>query len=570
MIQRLIAVVVILAVVLGGGYYAFRQLVPPPETAALGPVYATKPVTRGDISVGVEVVGSLNPSAGGGIQVPGLLTHDMSAVSYIISEVLVREGDVVTQGQVLARMDAPGLKSQIDKLNSDLAAERAALAALLNVSADKLESIDPSRGITLQSPIAGRISGLTVKEGQTLKQGEIVARVVNDGKFIMTAKLLVGEFKNVSVGDKAMLRFPQFSGTINATVVDVNPNTINERAADLKDSVITGGGNDHDQLVMVHWVTLEGENPGLIQPGMTARVGLAKDAGKALNEYNANWLRYYAEVEGYAEEERVLSRADAIITRIFVRNMEVVDKGAPIISLSGDDARNLIAERQAKIRQIRQNIEQLVNQYDQLDIISPMNGIVAFIDAAPGKTVQPGAWLGHIFTAEDMRLSAQVDDIDILLVQQGSPVIVTVDAMPGKTFSGEVLHVSTMGRDIDGITRFFLEIRVAGGGELRPGMQAKGFINAGSAENVLLVPLEAIFQEDDQSKVEVLEADGSVRLAPITIGLMNNRHAEVREGLKEGELVITGSTADLLPSQRIQSQDGLLPVRPGNEGGSDN
>lgn len=566
MMQRLIAVFIIVAIVLGGGYYAFKQLAPPPQAAALGPVYATKPVTRGDISVGVEVVGPLNPSRGGGIQVPGFQAVGMPATSYIISEILVQEGDVVQKGQTLARLAAPDLKAQIDKLQSDLVTERESLADLLNVSVAELDNIDPSRGITLQSPIDGRITGLTVKEGQNLKQGEIVARVVNDGIFRMTAKLLASEFANVKVGDKALLRFPQFTGTINAQVTDVNPNAITERVSDLNDSVSGGGGQDGNQFVFVYWVTLEGENPGLIQPGMAARVGLAGNAGKPLDEFNANWLRYYADVGGYAEEERVLSRADAIITRVFVRNMEAVKKGDPIISLAGDDAQNTIQEKLAKIRQIRLNIEQLVNQYSQLDVLSPMDGIVAYIEGAPGGAVQPGQWLGHIFTAEDMRLSAQVDDIDILLVQPGLAVSVTVDAVPGKTFSGEVMHVSTMGKDMDGITRFFIDIRVTGGSELRPGMQGKGFIMAGSAEGVLLVPLEAIFQEGDQSKVEVLNADGTVRLVPIKIGLMNNRHAEVKEGLTEGELVITGSTADLLPSQRIQSRDGILPERPDDGG----
>ena len=86
MIQRLVTILVILLIVLGGGYYAYKQLVPPPEEEAAGPVYATKPVIRGDITVGVEVTGQLNPSSGGSIQVPGnrysvLLLHIQSRIT---------------------------------------------------------------------------------------------------------------------------------------------------------------------------------------------------------------------------------------------------------------------------------------------------------------------------------------------------------------------------------------------------------------------------------------------------------------------------------------------------------
>lgn len=237
-------------------------------------------------------------------------------------------------------------------------------------------------------------------------------------------------------------------------------------------------------------------------------------------------------------------------------------RGDPLVSLAGEDALNLIQSKLAKIRQIRQTIQQLYSQYDLLDIIAPMDGIVAYVDAMPGRMVQPGEWLGHIYIAEDMRLTAQVDDVDILLVQQGAPVDITVDALPGKTFPGEVLRITSMGWDRDGATQFYVEIKVSGSDDLRPGMQAKAFVKAGSAEDVLLVPVEAVFDEDGQSKVEVLEEDGTIRLVPVKLGLMDSMYAEVKEGLKEGEMVITGSTADLLPSQSIQSKDSILPQRP--------
>jgi len=565
LLQRLLTILIIVLIVLGGGYYAYQQLIPPPEEDATGPIYATKPVTRGDISVGVEVVGTLSPSSGGGIQVPGSMYGGMSGggITYVISEVLVKEGDVVQQGQLLVKLDAPDLETKLQSLQAELETERKLLADLLNVAMEELELIDPSRGITLQAPIDGRVTDLTVREGQSLKQGEIVARIVNDDKFILTARVLPGELQGMKVGDEALLSFTQFSGTVSAKIIDINPNVITERAADLYDSV--GSAASDDQYVFVHWVTLEGENPGLVQPGMIARIGVAKEQGQPLNEYNTRWLRYYAAVDGYAEEERVLSRADAIITRIYVRNMQEVKKGDPLIALAGDDAQATIQEKLRKIRGLEQEIQQHYSKLAQTDIISPMDGIVAYIDAQPGRTVQAGEWLGHIYTATDMRLVTEIDDIDILLVQQGSQVDVSVDAVPGQTFAGEVVHVSTMGRDRDGVTRFYVEIKVTGSGELRPGMQATGYINAGSAKDVLLVPLEAVFEEDGQSKVEVLEEDGSVRLATIKIGLMNDRYAEVKEGLEEGDLVITGSTADLLPSQRIQANDRLLPGSPGED-----
>jgi len=51
----------------------------------------------------------------------------------------------------------------------------------------------------------------------------------------------------------------------------------------------------------------------------------------------------------------------------------------------------------------------------------------------------------------------------------------------------------------------------------------------------------------------------------VELGLMNDRYAEIKSGLEEGQLVVTGSSADVLPGQRIKSND-ILPGS-NNQGG---
>ena len=77
-----------------------------------------------------------------------------------------------------------------------------------------------------------------------------------------------------------------------------------------------------------------------------------------------------------------------------------------------------------------------------------MDGIVAGLYREIDETVGSGEWIGHIYNTENMRMWVQVDDVDVLYVKQGSPVKVTVEAVPGEVFEGEVTHVSTMGEDV--------------------------------------------------------------------------------------------------------------------------
>ncbi|MEW6662178.1 MAG: efflux RND transporter periplasmic adaptor subunit [Bacillota bacterium] len=563
MIQRLMMICFILAVVLGGGYYAYQQLVPPPEETAEGPVYSTHKVARGDISVGVEASGSLNPSRGGGLEVPhGRTPGGMS--SYVVDKVLVEEGQPVVQGQVVVLLYAPELGPRIKNIEDQLRSHRESLAKLLDIPVEQVSSIDPSRGITLRSPIDGRVVGLTAKEGVELKQGQIVARVVDDSHFRLTAKLVPSEFNEARGGGMVVLRFPQFDGVVPAMIKDINPNPVPEDSREL--DLSRGGLGQEEGTEFVHWTVIEGKNPGLIRSGMIAQIGLVPP-GQAADGFYAKWLRYPARVEGYVNEEVVLNRVDAIPSRIHVREMSPVKMGDPLVTLAGKDAQKTIEEKLAKIRELEFDLLQLRSQMGMLEVKAPMDGVIAHLEKQPGQTVHPGEWFGSVYNTSDMQMWVQVDDVDILLVQQGSPVEVTLDALPGRVLEGTVEFIEAMGKERGGIARFGVHIKVKGIPELRPGMQAKARINASTARDVLLVPLEAIFDDGGQPKVEILQPDGRPKVVAVQLGLMDHRWAEVKSGLEEGDLVITGSTADLLPSQRIQSKNNLLPGSPGESPG---
>ncbi len=542
--QRAIMIIVIVAVVLGGGFYAFNQLVPSTGEQDQGPVYSTQEVVRGDITVGVETTGQLNPSRGGSLRAPGTMGPSAGSSEYVIKEILVEEGDAVTKGQVLVLLEAPDLESEIKSLEDKLENDREFLAELTGVPVHRLHEINPARGVTLRAPIDGRVTGLEVTEGSELKQGQTVARIVDDSRFKVVANLYPSEYRQVREGQKMVLKFPYFNGLYEAVVTEVNPNPI------------PAGEGEEFGKYFVYRVTLEAKNPGLVQPGMKVDVGLPAQDGAGTE---ATFFVNAAEVEGFVNEERVLNRVEAVVTEVHVHNMDLIKKGEPIISLTGTDVQEMIEEELDELRENESKLRELKSRFEQLEVKASMDGIVARINREEGETVGPGEWIGHIYNTSDMRMWAKVDDIDVLLVKQGAPVEVTVDALPGETFKGEVTHVDTMGEDEKGIPRFRVEIRVEGGPQLRPGMQAHAYIDAGSAEDVLLVPLEAIFEEDGKPCVEILNPDGTTKVVPVKLGLMNDRVAEVKSGVKEGDLVITGSSADLLPSQHIGSQDTILP-----------
>jgi len=552
MAQRILMIALIIVIVIGGGFYAYRELVPPPVEEAQGSIYSTKPVIRGDISVGVEVSGSLNPSRSGSIMAPGGRNYyemTSSNIQYTLVEILAEEGSAVKLGQVIARLAAPELQNQIKKVKSDLDNEKKFLSELTGVPEDRLYEINPAQGVILRAPIDGRVSGLSISEGDEVKQGQLITRIVDDSHFKINAKVYPDEFALIKLNQQLALRFSIFDGIYYGKVTDINPNPIPD------------GDEEAPSKSFVYWITVEGENPGLVKPGIEVSLGIPNNK----NGQSVFWFANPSKVESFVNEERILSNVEAIATQVHVREMQTVKKGDPIVSLFGSDVQATIEEKLNRIREIESELAELYSKAGQMEVRAPMDGIIASWDTQPGAQINPGDWMGYVFNTNDMSMWVEVDDIDVLMIKHGSPVTVTVDALPGETFEGVVEHVSTMGKDMQGITRFGVDIRVKGGPNLRPGMQARAYIDAGSAKDVLLIPVEAIFEEDGVQKVEVLNPDGTTKAVAVKLGLMNDKYAEVKSGLNEGDLVITGSSADLLPSQHIGTKDSILPSN-NNEG----
>jgi HlyD family secretion protein len=548
--QRTIAVIIVILMVLGGGFYVYKQLLEPMQVEAQGPVYATSAVTRGDISVGVNTSGRLDPSSGGGIRVSDVFRNTKIS-ELVIEEILVKEGDTVSRQQTVVRLSAPSLDNDLAELRDQIKREKEYLSNITGVPLEQVMNIDPSRGVTISAPIKGRVQEMSLEEGDEVAQGQTIARVVDVSTYNITLDLAMPEYSMVKKGQAVKLRFPYFEGLQNGVIKHINSNPVpfKEKEEDFASS-------------FVYKASIEGDNQGLVQKAMEVEVGIERTPGQVY------FFRNKSHVDGFVKEERVFSNTEGIVAEVHAEEMAEVEKGDPIITLAGSEVEDTIRERLDKIRELESDLRQLISAIEMLNVKSPMDGIVAGIYSQEGNTVSPGEWIGNIYQTSQMAMMSTVDDIDIIHVTQGAPVKVTVDALPEEVFEGEVRDIHTNWSSDGKATQFMVYIEIKGGELLRPGMQARAHIDAGSAEDVLLVPIEAVFQEDNTYKVEVLGENGVPSVVAVEIGLMNDRLAEIKSGLKEGDLVVTGSSSDLLPTQNVEQNNNLIPKK-ADEGGEE-
>jgi HlyD family secretion protein len=195
-------------------------------------------------------------------------------------------------------------------------------------------------------------------------------------------------------------------------------------------------------------------------------------------------------------------------------------------------ARAGVAQAEAALAYARQ---QLANAY----IRTPIAGTVSKRLTEPGQMANPGSSLMEIVALDTVYFEALVSEIDVGRVRAGQPVQVTIDAMPGRKFTGRVLKILPTADPKS--RQFTVRIQVLNqGGELRPGMFARGSIEVDRRPNTVIIPKDAVITHGDGRAV-YLVLGSRAKLQPIRTGFETREEVEALSGVSAGdELVVVG------------------------------
>ncbi|HAS92463.1 MAG TPA: hypothetical protein DCS12_09640 [Clostridiales bacterium] len=576
MYKKIISIAIVLGLVFFGGYLTAKWLIPKDTEASAGPRYSTKAVERGDIKQGVNLSGQLSGNWGGSITAPrpeGITdSNGMSvSVTYTVEEVFVEPNQMIKKGDNLVRLSAVNLgdiltelTDSIQKKQEDIQAKISNLEKILNKDVTDISQVNAYDGIVFRAPIRGRITELSVEEGEKVENFNI-ATIVDDSMVKISFKVNTYEFESLKEGQKVLLQYRKttehgsqlaFDGFYPGTIKKLNKNKV------------------PNGMTYVHTGTIEAENPGLVQPGMTVSIYTEN------NGIPVTALSYTGEVNSFVNEKKVTysylhggENSNVIATEVYVSTNEFVEEGDLLVRIAGSDVTQLIQNDIDEITNAYKEIENIYRRIDKISeltsklmVTAPTDGMVAYVNYRVGDQItaneQSDQWslmLMDVYNTDEMYIYTNASDLDVLYIAQDAPVIVTVDALPGETFDGKVMRLDSYTDYRTGETVYNVQIKVEGREGLRPGMNTNCFVDSGESLDTLLIPIEAVFEENGKQKVEILKEDNQVEVVEIETGLMNDMYVEVLSGLEEGQLVVTGSTKDLMPSQSVPESDIILP-----------
>jgi len=156
-----------------------------------------------------------------------------------------------------------------------------------------------------------------------------------------------------------------------------------------------------------------------------------------------------------------------------------------------------------------------------------------------GDSPWPGMPIIGIPDLSLMQASTIVNEVDISRIEKGQNVIITVDAIEGKVYYGKISRVAPLARreETTNVKVFDVEVTIDSTDvQLLPGMTCQCQVITGRIQDVVSIPLQAVFQKEGETVVYVM-GPRSYKKREVKVGAKNNDRIIIVEGLEEGESV---------------------------------
>jgi HlyD family secretion protein len=545
---------------------------------------ATTPVTRGSIIA--SVAGSGTVAAAQSLDLP-------FQTSGTVAEVLVKEGDSVKAGQVLARLDDRDLQLQVANAQASLVSAQARLAQAQQGNAT------PEDLAASQANVANAEANL-----QKARTGNTTAAdIANAEAQLRSAQAKLDALKNPSPSDlsAAELKVKQAQNNLDSTrnstsATKTNAELSMRQAADNLTKAQASYATAKQNWDYVQQTGADPTNPKTTDPA----------SGKSKkNKLNDVQKRQYYETFVQAEAsmhsaEKELTAAQVTydkarqdeITQIGQAEDNLADAQQQLEALKNPSATDLtqaqasvdqakanlqklrqggtkadVAAAQANVDQAKANLakltapatetdlqvqrasvaqaEQALKQaqlkLEQAMLAASFDGVVTAVDIVPGSAASSATTAISLIDRSTLHVDLKLSENDVAHVQLGQLVNLTIDALKDWRAQGTVSYIAPSAESSNGVVTYRVRADFPdSNARVKIGMTANLTITVAKKDGVLLVPNTALLPKGASRVVQVLNPDGkTTHEVDVQTGLTDGSNTEITSGLKEGDKVVT-------------------------------
>jgi HlyD family secretion protein len=213
-----------------------------------------------------------------------------------------------------------------------------------------------------------------------------------------------------------------------------------------------------------------------------------------------------------------------------------------------------------KLQQSLVELEQAVWNLAQAEVTAPVAGTVTAIAAKEGNALSDGAVVVTLADFSTLEMAAKIAEVDVDTVAVGNLAAITLDAIPGRTLSGEVIRVAPTSDGEQGVVNYQIDLRVVDGDltGVRADMTSVARLQTAQQVTGWLVPTSAISQNGAGAEITVVRSEGPLTVTVTTGSVQGEWTVVDSPQLKAGDQVV-GQLYQ--PVEAGTSQSGFMPPR---------
>ena len=404
-----------------------------------------------------------------------------------IDEVFPEAGDLVTEGELLAKVDMASVMNTL----SDTQSQLKTLDSKINSAKDDTAST------TLTAGVSGRVKKIYAE---------------------------VGDDVGLCMAENGALALLSLDGYLAVDIEAEDPargDAVTVTRAD--GSVVSGLVEQARKGSLTVLVSDDG-------PLMDEEVTVSDASGKVLGT-DKLYIHSPLAVTGYA----------GTVSGITARENAKVQSSSGIVTLTDTKTS---ANYDALLRQ-REELEEtfleLLTIYRDGAVLSKMDGLVSSVEYDENTfNSAVETQILTLYPQKQMSVTISVDETDILSLKEGQEAEIEVSSVSEDTFTGTVTEISKVADTSTGVTQYSAEVTLDREEGMLSGMTANINVRIEGTENALIIPVDALHQNSASYYVytaynnEAHRYEGRVE---VTIGMQNDDFVEITSGLQEGDTV---------------------------------
>ena len=226
----------------------------------------------------------------------------------------------------------------------------------------------------------------------------------------------------------------------------------------------------------------------------------------------------------------------------YAQAIETIEEGQTYLDVlkTGVIPEGATGEKLSTLYKAQQALADAQSSLDSTKLVAPVSGTVTALNARVGEQADTSSAVTISQLNQPYVVDAYLDETDWNNAKIGNSASVTFDLLPELAFSGTVITVypGLAGSGNSSLVHIVIQLDQSISQNLPAGTGASISVVGGEANNVVLVPVNAIRKTNDGYVVTVIQ-NGGLTERKVEIGIQNEIYVEIKSGLNVGETVVT-------------------------------